>query len=154
MIPLMEHTKLIGRIKMKRMTGVAIFSFILFLPLLALADQKITLKADSHGKGSHGDALIKDKSPDQKEIVVDAGGLKPNEVYSVWLVNMKPKMDMAGVGEGDYSFKADEKGNAHYVATVPSADLKKWQMLEIAHHPDGDPKNMEKMGIALQGSLK
>jgi hypothetical protein len=38
-----------------------------------------------------------------------------------------------------------DKGNATYTATVRSADLAKWQLFEVAHHPSGDPKNMKEM---------
>jgi hypothetical protein len=67
---------------------------------------------------------------------------------------MKPKMDMAGVGTGDYSFKSDDKGNATYTASISSAELEKWQMFEIAYHPDGNAKDMKKMQIALSGPIK
>jgi hypothetical protein len=80
--------------------------------------------------------------------------LKASSVYTVWLVNMKPKMDMTGVGEGDYSFKSDDKGNGDFTGSVSASELDKWQMLEIAHHPDGNPRNMKKMGITLKADLK
>ena len=68
---------------------------------------------------------------------------------------MKPKMDMAGLGGGDYSFKSDDKGNASYSATIGSVDLSKWQLVEVAYHPSGDPKNMKEMeNAALIGELK
>ena len=64
-------------------------------------------------------------------------------------------MDMAGLGGGDYSFKSDEKGDASYSATIGSADLSKWQLIEPADHPSGDPKNAkELMNAALIGKLK
>ena len=68
---------------------------------------------------------------------------------------MNPKMDMAGLGEGGYSLKSDDKGDASYSATIGSADLSKWQLIELAYHPSGDPKNMkELMNTALIGKLK
>ena len=143
--------------QMKKSIMIRIFFFVIVLLSsfsAQAAEQKMTLKSGPHGKGASGEAVIKDKEQGQKEIAISASGLKPNSVYTVWLVNMKPKMDMAGVGAGDYSFKSDDTGNGHYAGTVSSAELEKWQMLEIAHHPDGDPKNMKKMGIALQADLK
>ncbi len=134
--------------------GFFFLAFALFSSFAQAAEQKMTLKAGPDGKGAQGEAVIKDKEQGKKEITVSASGLKPNSVYTVWLVNMKPKMDMAGVGTGDYSFKSDDKGNGHYAGTVSSAELEKWHVLEIAHHPDGDPKNMKKMGIALKADLK
>ena len=142
--------------QIRKSTMIGIFFFVLALlsSSVQATEQKITLKAGPHGTGANGEAVIKDKEQGQKEIIISVSGLKPSSVYTVWLVNMKPKMDMAGVGGGDYSFKSDDKGNGHYAGTVPSAELEKWQVLEIAHHPDGDPKNMKKMGIALQTNLK
>jgi hypothetical protein len=67
---------------------------------------------------------------------------------------MKPKMDMLGVGTGDYLFKSDGKGIGNYTATISNAELEKWEMLEIAYHPDGNAKNMKKMQIALSGPIK
>jgi len=64
-------------------------------------------------------------------------------------------MDMAGLGEGDYSFRSDDKGSATLSATISAADLAKWQLIELAYHPSGDPKNMkELMNTALLGKLK
>jgi hypothetical protein len=81
-------------------------------------------------------------------------GLKPNEVYTVWLVNMKPKMAMVGLGAGDYAFTSDANGNGRYTGTVSAVELGKWQQLKIAHHPDRNPRNMKNIGSALEGNLK
>lgn len=116
---------------------------------------KVILKADKAGKGSIGEAVVKDKAPGRKEVTIDMVGLKPGAVYTVWLVNTTPKMDMIGVGTGDFSVKSDAKGNAHYSATIAEGELNKWEFLEIAWHPSGDPKNAQEMGnIALKGKLR
>ena len=122
--------------------------------IAAAGEQKISLKADKGGKGAKGEVVISDGKPGQKEITITMTGLKPNSVYTVWLVNMKPKMDMLGVGTGDYSFKSDDKGMGSYTATIANAELDKWQLFEIAYHPDGDAKDMKKMEIALSGPVK
>lgn len=122
---------------------------------VAAGDRKIALKADKAGKGASGTAVIVDKGGDRKEVTIAAKGLKPNSVYTVWLVNVKPKMDMAGLGESDYSVKSDDKGNASYSSTIGSADLSKWQLIELAYHPSGDPKNTkELMNTALIGKIR
>jgi hypothetical protein len=140
----------------KVISSLLVVVFSLFTGLaIAAGDQKIALKADKAGKGASGTAVIVDKGGDQKEVTITAKGLKPNSVYTVWLVNMKPKMDMAGLGGGDYSFKSNDKGNASYTATIGSADLSKWQVIDLAYHPSGDPKNAkELMNTALIGKLK
>jgi hypothetical protein len=138
--------------------NLGLTAFLLFTVLavfgLAEGQQKIALKADKAGKGAKGEVAIADAKAGPKELAITMTGLKPNSVYTVWLVNMKPKMDMAGVGTGDYSFKSDAKGAANYSATISSAELEKWQMFEIAYHPDGDAKDMKKMQIALSGPIK
>jgi hypothetical protein len=142
--------------KPKFLSSLMVVVITLFTGLaMAAGEQKVALKSDKAGKGASGEAVILDKGGDQKGVTITAKGLKPNSVYTVWLVNMKPKMDMAGLGGGDYSFKSDDKGNASYTATIGSADLSKWQLIELAYHPSGDAKNTkELMNSALIGSLK
>lgn len=141
----------------KRVAGIVMAFALVFGAAIAHAGGafKVILKADKAGKGAIGEAVVKDKAPGQKEITIDMVGLKPGAVYTVWLVNTTPKMDMIGVGTGDYSVKSDAKGNAHYSATIAENELKKWELLEIAWHPSGDPKNAQEMGnIALKGKLR
>ncbi len=128
----------------------------------AAQEQTVILKAGPAGNEAQGEVVIKNKGPNQEEITIKATGLKPNAVYTVWLVSMepslipfmKPKMKKAGLGEGDYSFKSDDTGVGRYSATLSPTELEKWEMLKIAHHPDGDPTNMKNMGIALNADLK
>lgn len=118
----------------RNLTALVLLTAVALLTGVASAamEEKIMLKADKAGKGAKGEAMIKEMG-DQREIAITMTGLKPNAVYTVWLVNMKPKMDMMGMGMGDYSFKSDDKGNGSYTATVSAMELAKWQMLEIAY---------------------
>lgn len=116
--------------------------------------QKLMLMEGIAGKGAKGEALVKDSGSDQKEVSLMMTGLKPNSVYTVELTNMKPKMDMMGIGEGDYSFKSDDRGRGHYTAMVPADNWHRWQRLEVYFHPDGNPKGMKKMELALSADLK
>ena len=134
--------------------GIILVFTVFVMSAKAANEQKITLKADKAGQGANGEVVIADGKAGQKEITISMTGLKPNSVYTVWLVNMKPKMDMLGVGTGDYSFKSDGKGIGNYTATISNAELEKWEMLEIAYHPDGNAKDMKKMQIALSGPIK
>ena len=113
-----------------------------------------TLTPSQTGTSAKGEVTIVEKDPATKEIMIAADGLKPNAIYTVWVVNMKPKMEMAGVGSGDYSFKSDASGRGQFVGSLPASELAKWQMIEIAHHPDGNPKNMKQMDVALEAELK
>lgn len=64
------------------------------------------------------------------------------------------KADKAGK-EASGTAVIGDKGNASYSATIGSSDLSKWQLIELAYHPSGDPKNMkELMNTALIGKLK
>jgi hypothetical protein len=117
------------------------------------ADQTIALSADKAGKSASGEAVIKDTDTGQQEITITVRGLKPGSVYTVWFVAMKPKMDMAGIGTPDYVIKIDDKGGGTYRATVGAAELTKWQMIEIAFHKTGDPRDMKHIAIALKGGL-
>jgi len=122
--------------------------------LWAAGMQRLPLTPGPDGGDAKGEATIVDKDAATKEIIIAAQGLKPNATYTVWVVNMKPKMHMAGVGTGDYAFKSDATGRGQFIGTFPAADLAKWQILEVAHHPDGDPKNMKNIGVVLTGELK
>ena len=122
--------------------------------LWAAGMQRLTLTPGPDGGTAKGEATIVDKDAATKEIIIAAQGLKPNATYTVWVVNTKPKMEMAGVGTGDYAFKSDAAGRGQFIGAFPAADLPKWQVLKIAHHPDGNPKNMNNMGSALQADLK
>lgn len=141
--------------KQKRVAAfVLFFALAIFLTIAQAAEVKIPLMGKGVWKKASGEAVIKDAEAGQKEITIDAKGLKKNGVYTAWFVNMKPKMEMAGIGAGDYSFKSDDKGEGHYTAKVSASDLDKWQMIEIAYHPTGNPMDMKKMKIALAGELK
>jgi hypothetical protein len=132
---------------------IALFILMAHISLSEAAEQKIPLKGD-FWRSAAGEVVIKDMAQGQKEIYIDAKGLKANGVYTVWFVNIKPMMDMAGVGSGDYSFKADAKGNGHYKADVPAAEIEKWQILKVAYHTDGNPKNMNDIKIVLEATLR
>jgi hypothetical protein len=122
--------------------------------LWAAGMQRLTLTPGPDGGNAKGEATIVDKDAATKEIIIAAEGLKPNATYTVWVVKAKPTMAMAGVGTGDYAFTSDAAGRGQFVGTFPAADLPKWQVLKIAHHPDGNPKNMKNMGSTLQAGLK
>jgi hypothetical protein len=142
--------------KTKRIVSSVVSGTLLVLLALSTisAAERIALKGGADMRGAQGEAVISDTDSGEKEVVITARGLKPNEVYTVWLVNMKPKMDMAGLGTGNYAFTSDAGGNGRYTATVSEGTLDKWQILKIAHHPDRNPGNMKKIGSALEGNLK
>jgi hypothetical protein len=139
----------------KRIAKISAFlmAFLIVAAWSWAADRTIALSADKAGKGASGEVVIKDTGTDQKEITITVKSLKPGGVYTVWFVTMKPKMDMAGIGAPDYVIKLDAKGGGTYRATIGAAELTKWQMIEIAYHKTGDPKDMKHIVIALKGGL-
>jgi hypothetical protein len=84
---------------------------------------------------------------------IQAKGLRPNEVYTVWFVNMKPKKHEVGAGSAPYMFKADSNGNGAYEATLAESPFGKWKMLMIVLHPNGDPRDMKNMVGALSTNI-
>jgi len=87
------------------------------------------------------------------KLTITAKGLRPNAVYTVWLVNMQPTMTKAGAGTPPYDFKTDGQGNAKYTSNLGESPLGRWQAIFIVRHPSGDPKAMDKMEDALMGKL-
>lgn len=138
------------------LSSLLIVVFSLFAGLaLAAGERNVALNAGKAGKGASGEAVIASKGGGQGEVTIAAKGLKPDSVYTVWVVNMKPKMDMAGLGTGDFVLRSDGQGNARYAASIATSDLSKWQLIEIAFHPSGNPKNMKELGnTALIGKLR
>lgn len=142
---------------MKRNKGLTIAFFAALFALSAAfaqaEEKKIKLKPGIEMPKAEGKVEITD-ADGKKKVHLTVEYLRPNAIYTVWLVNEKPKMDMAGLGTGDYSFETDGKGEGHYFADISADDLAKWQVMKIAYHPDGDAKNMKGIKIDLEGMLK
>lgn len=138
-----------------RLSIILVLLFILatLLSLAGAAERKIPLKGDFWRRAS-GEVVIKDLTQDQKEITIQMKNLRANAVYTVWFVNMKPKMEMAGIGTADYSLKTDAEGSGQYMATVPALEIEKWELIEVAYHPDGNPKNMDNIKVTLKAKLR
>lgn len=95
-----------------------------------------------------GTALI-----DNRHISLQARGLKPDAVYTVWFVSMKPKKSETGAGEAPYMFRTDARGNGTYSAPLNEAPFGKWSMIMVVLHPNHNPKNMKNMVGALKAPL-
>jgi hypothetical protein len=90
---------------------------------------------------------------DKNHISVQARGLKPGAVYTVWFVNMKPKKSEAGAGEAPYMFKTDPWGNGNYSAPLNESPFGKWSMIMVVLHPNDNPKDMKNMVGALKAPM-
>lgn len=102
---------------------------------------------DKHPK-ANGTALI-----DNDHISVQARGLKPDAVYTIWFVNMKPRKSETGAGAPPYMFRTDAWGNGNYSAPLKEAPFGKWSMLMVVLHPNGNPEDMKGMVGALMAPL-
>jgi hypothetical protein len=112
------------------------------------ADVNLDLMAQKSHPGAGGTAAI---GADGLEI--EAEGLRPNGVYTVWFVNMKPKKQEAGAGNMPYMFKTDVNGKGLYKSSLSEPPFGKWAVLMIVLHPTGDPKDMKNMVPALSAMI-
>ncbi|MBI5642750.1 MAG: hypothetical protein HY954_04670 [Deltaproteobacteria bacterium] len=118
--------------------------------------ENFELKPISGAEKAAGDVIVTDvfdSGYNQKEIAVEASGLEPYSMYTVWLARKGPSADIRGVGVEDYAFKTDGEGKGRFVATISEFDYQKWDVIEIARHPDNNPKNLDNAEIALTGDL-
>lgn len=110
--------------------------------------RRINLEPTKAHPAASGNALI-----DDQHVSVQARGLKPNAVYTVWFVNTKPKKHETGAGQPPYMFKTDAWGNGSYSAALHEKPFGNWAMVMIVQHPNGDPKDMKNMVGALKAML-
>jgi hypothetical protein len=89
----------------------------------------------------------------EDNLSIQAKGLRPNEVYTVWFVNMKPKKHEIGAGSEPYMFKTDSNGNGSYEAVLSESPFEKWEMIMIVLHPTGNPRDMKNMIGALSAKI-
>jgi len=122
--------------------GIASFSW------AAMSGSEYELKATKKHPQAKGTALIS-----VTDISIQARGLKPDSVYTVWFVNMKPKKHESGAGQEPYMFKTDTNGYGSYSSPLNASPVGKWQMVMIVLHPNGDPKDMKNMVGALVANL-
>jgi len=114
---------------------------------------------DLRSTGAWGEALIEtygSRVPGERVFSVDVYHLKPNSVYTVWLVNeFRPgeRTGMYFLGVGTNSFRTDANGNGRYVTTTNEYEIEYWRFVEVDYHPDNDPKNTKGMVPVLQGDM-
>jgi len=123
---------------------LAVFS----ISAMAGTGHEYKLDAIKDHPAAKGTALIKDSY-----LSIQARGLKPDSVYTVWFVNMKPKKHETGAGSAPYMFKTDTNGFGQYSSSLSESPFGKWQMIMIVLHPNGDPADMNSMVGALKAKL-
>jgi len=136
----------------KRKFQIAMISIlsIFFFPIswAVSGGRTFVLESTEQHPDANGTALI-----DQKHVSIQARGLKPDAVYTVWFVNMKPKKNETGAGSAPYMFRTDKWGDGNYSAPLNEAPFGKWSMVMVVLHPTGDPKDMKNMVGALKAPL-
>lgn len=137
---------------MKLKSALAVFACALSFLSAPAAAEKIDMQSNLWEEAK-GEALIEDLAADTKEITIRVENLVPDSVFTVWFVNEQPIVDIMGVGEGVNSFRTDRDGKGVFSAAVKSSELEDWQKLEVAYHPEGDPKKLANLHIALVAEL-
>ena len=126
--------------------GMAVLAF--SISAMAMIGQEFALNATKDHPNAKGTAFI-----NEGNISLQARGLKPDSVYTVWFVNKKPKKHEAGAGSAPYVFKTDANGYGQYSSTLGDSPFGKWEMIMVVLHPNGDPKDMKSMVGALSAKL-
>ncbi len=128
---------------------IGILSIFLFSISWAASDSRtFDLEATTTHPDANGTAVI-----DQNHVSIQARGLKPNAVYTVWFVNMKPEKKVTGAGQAPYMFQTDTWGGGNYSAPLNDVPFGKWSTVMVVLHPTGDPKDMKNMVGALKAPL-
>lgn len=134
--------------------GRKMTSFVLALALLVFAgaagagEVSVALKAEKDSPAASGAAVL-----NEGKIRIQAEGLRPNGVYTVWFVNMKPKKQDAGAGAAPYAFQTDDKGKGSYESPLSESPFGKWSTIMVVRHPTGDPADMKNMAPALSAGI-
>jgi hypothetical protein len=106
------------------------------------------LKAEKDSPAASGTAALADS-----KIRIQAEGLRPNGVYTVWFVNMKPKKHEGGAGSAPYTFRTDGQGKGSYESPLSESPFGKWSTIMVVRHPSGDPADMKNMAPALSAGI-
>ncbi len=127
---------------------IIISFFLIPYSLASEGGDVINLEPTKEHPSAIGTAVI-----DKNHVSIQARGLKPDSVYTVWFVNPKPKKHVAGVGSAPYMFRTDKWGDGNYTSELAEAPFGKWAMVMVVLHPDGNPKDMKHMVGALRAKL-
>ena len=137
--------------KINRSIPTGIVFLTLFAVSLAWAGgngRLIPLEPTMAHPAASGSAFI-----DGRHVSVQARGLKPNAVYTVWFVNTSPKKHETGAGQAPYMFRTDPWGNGNYSSALSVKPFGKWAMVMIVQHPNGDPSDMKNMVGTLKAMI-
>lgn len=122
-------------------------------------EKRVTLLPMPGAATAAGQVFIMDepdgtRGPGQRRLKVTAEGLEPGAVYSVWFLNEQPEIDMVRIGDPGSSFVAGPGGTGVFTAFVPDFAPGRWRMIQVARHPDGNPRNIANMEVALKAYIE
>lgn len=138
------NAKKIFQIAVIGFMGIFFFSF----AWASSNTQTFVLEATPDHPNANGTAVI-----DETHVSIQARDLKPDSVYTVWFVNMKPKKKVTGAGTMPYMFRTNKWGDGNYSASLSETPVGKWAMVMVVLHPNDDPKDMDNMVGALKAPL-
>ena len=106
---------------------------------------------EAEGRGEVEITRTSFATPDRL-LTVNLHKLKPNSVYSVWLVDKYAGERTPAGLTGQNHLRTDSAGNAVYKDHTSEYRLDR-NTIEIAYHPDGDPGNVKDMVVILRARL-
>lgn len=105
-----------------------------------LATNQWKLVPDDETSKAKGKVELGCYSDDKDYFKLDAQGLDPHSVYTVWFSSgLKEGADRAGVGKEPFSFKTGGGGSVLYQAPLKTCPLIKYRWIIVLKHPDGNP---------------
>jgi len=100
--------------KIIKITMIGVVSIFLFtMAWAAGSGRTLDLEPTKHHPDASGTAFI-----DKSHVSVQTRGLKPNAVYTMWFVNMKPKKHETGAGTAPYMLKSNLRAAWHYIVKL------------------------------------
>jgi len=106
----------------------------------------VTVAADSTHPGAKATVSLNQDLyyGGKNRIIFKVEGLKPDNVYTVWLAKASPSEPLTGLGDSPYLLNVDANLGATYVAAVEAYKLNAWQSIKIMLHKDANPQNLGK----------
>jgi hypothetical protein len=133
----------------RKATPFALILAFLFVAVSSrAAEVSFPLKAEKDSSAASGTVALA-----AGKIRIQAEGLRPNGVYTVWFVTMKPKKHEAGAGNAPYVFRTDGQGKGSYESPLSESPFGKWSTIMVVRHPTGDPADMKNMAPALSAGI-
>ncbi len=140
--------------------AAAFFMLAIFVtPAFAIYETTIPFKGELE-KAARGTVEVEEyldeavMYPGAAKLIITAKGLESNAVYTAWLAKDVAAGDLKGLGIENHSFTTDSFGTGRFISTVPEYELRDWSILKIAHHPDGNPENVEGAEVVLTADLE